>query len=178
MRNKRRGFTLIELMIVAAIVSTFSTVMTVSMSGSTAKAKATAITSNVNACIEAAAMYAANHEPYELASKTADDVLKACMPKWADYSDTENKDVITYTALKSDKDKGADNWAVVVDFGNDPDKVSIKESLQKIKGYGKYYTDAGEAENIMGGDVYSFKVMLNSGKIVPDDTKKEEDSEN
>ena len=160
--NTHKGFTLIELMIVAAIVATFSTVMTVSMSGSTVKAKAASIVSNVNACTEAAAMYAANHEPYELADITADDVLKAYMPKWADYTEAAKTDTIRYKAAGGN---GADEWAVTVDFRNDPDKEAVKEALQKIKGYNKYYDASNTAQSIMNG-TYWFKVMLYSGKVI------------
>ncbi len=61
MKRTRKGFTLVELLIVIAILGTLSAAMSVSVIGSTAKAKAATIASNVEACVNAAALYCADH---------------------------------------------------------------------------------------------------------------------
>ena len=47
MKITRKGFTLVELLIVVAIMATLSATMTMAVSGSTARAKAPTIASNL-----------------------------------------------------------------------------------------------------------------------------------
>ncbi|MBQ6971322.1 MAG: type II secretion system protein [Synergistaceae bacterium] len=171
--KKSKGFTLIELLIVSAIVAILSSMMGVSMVGSTVTARAAAIVSNVDSCVTAAALCVATEKPSDLAEMKADDVLKKYMVKWADYSSPQTGELITYTPLA---DKGPDSWALVVDFSKDNSRDDIRTALRKIKGFGKYYDKDGELQDIMGDGQYSFKVMLNGGKILPDDSKEEEGS--
>ena len=56
----RKGFTLVELLIVVAILATLAATMVASMGGATAKAKAATITSNVEACVTAVQKYYAD----------------------------------------------------------------------------------------------------------------------
>ena len=170
MKKFRKGFTLVELLIVIAILGTLSAAMSMSVSGATAKAKAATIAANVNACISAARLYAINNAGDDLAKTTADDVLHASLPSWKDFKDTESG--ISYEALTAEANKGEANWAITVDFSKDPEKDAIVDELQKIRGFKNSYASATadgvaivkKAEGETAG-AYKFKVTLNSGKI-------------
>lgn len=176
MKKARKGFTLVELLIVVAILATLTATMTYSVSGATAKAKAAMIASNVEACKGAANLYAVKGGPLPTGKNsidelTADDMLKVALPIWVDFSDSTNNDTkikyagSTKTGTNNDG-TGADGWAITVDFGDDADKAEIKRELQKIKGY-KMYDKEGTATEIMDTGVYKFEVMLMSGKVQP-----------
>ena len=168
MKRTRKGFTLVELLIVIAILGALSATMATSVTGATAKAKAAAIASNVDACIGAARLYVANNAGDGLDQLTADEVLFASFPAWKDF----NTGTIKYA---STTDKGVDKWAITVDFTTDPDKDGIRDALLNIKGYTKSYTQSGTAGSytytgaeILGtaeSKAYKFKVTLTSGKI-------------
>ena len=162
MKYLRKGFTLVELLIVIAIIGALSATMSVVTSNSTAKAKAAAIVANVEACRSAAALYVLAQGSEALDEITADDVLNASIPKWTDF----NRDGIKYAEVSDGK--GVDGWAITVNFADDPERGTIKTELQKIKGYYKYKPDTGEAAEIMADNKYAFKVMLTSGKILPE----------
>ena len=136
MKYLRKGFTLVELLIVIAIIGALSATMSVVTSNSTAKAKAASIVANVNACRSAAALYIIDQGSEALDEITADDVLNASIPKWTDF----NRDGIKYAEVSDGK--GVDGWAITVNFESDPERETIKTELQKIKGY-KNYNDSG-----------------------------------
>ncbi|MBQ7217066.1 MAG: hypothetical protein IJS39_13905 [Synergistaceae bacterium] len=100
----------------------------------------------------------------DISSKTAGYVLRNSIPTWLDFNEGNTK----YEAVGGDDGRGSEKWAITVDFSSEPDKKGIKTELQKIKGYNKYNKN-DKATVIMGDDVYKFKVMLLSGKIVPTD---------
>ena len=173
MTKKHNGFTLVELLIVVSMLAALTSTMTVAVGGSSAKAKAAAIAANVDACKSSIALYSINNkETNNLPDMTADDVLKKCMPTWADFGRTEKtgeKMEIKYAAKNG---KGPANWAITVDFSDDPEKDEVKEALKKIKGYDQYYpvaTDGtiGGAQDIFTDSSYAFEVLLTSGKIQP-----------
>ena len=157
MRNTRKGFTLVELLIVVAILATLTAAMTASISGATAKAKASTIASNVEAMKTVAQACQSNGGPLavnrtaggadtaltSVSDATAENVLAGGMVAWADFSDTTDTNAtIKYTAdteTTNNDGKGPDHWAVIVDFSKDPDKDNIRTELRKIKGYRKYY---------------------------------------
>ena len=169
MKKFRKGFTLVELLVVIAILGTLSAAMTTSVSGSTAKAKAATIASNVETFKAIACMYVVDRAGEDLSSVTADNVMKAELPAWADLSGAVAADkVIIYTAEGT---AGPSTWKIKVDFTNDPENAAIQTALMKIRGYGKYYkagTDgAVTAESVFKDAVYAFTVELITGKIEP-----------
>ena len=161
MRNTRKGFTLVELLIVVAILATLTAAMTASITGSTAKAKAATIASNVEAMKNAASIYYADH----IESKTDLDVstttmLLTHMPTFLDF-DTGSG--IRYQAA-AEADVGREKWVVTVDFSRDGEADAIATELGKIKGYGTYKpTATGTAANVLS--TKAFKVTLWNGKI-------------
>ena len=179
MKKARKGFTLVELLIVVAILATLTATMTMAVSGSTAKAKASTIASNVNACRSAAMTYAVTYGTDGIDELTADDVLFDALPSWKDFSNANNNIKyaadLTYdsTGANKAKGKGRDNWAITVDFSGDPEKETIVEELQKINGYNKSYSSAADKTGAAivakatsnGAGKYKFRVILLSGKI-------------
>ncbi len=61
MKRTRKGFTLVELLIVIAILTALTASLTINMSGATAKAKAAAVRANFDACKTAAMTYYSGH---------------------------------------------------------------------------------------------------------------------
>ena len=158
MKKARKGFTLVELLIVIAILATLTAAMTASISGATAKAKASTIAANVETMKTVAQACQSNGGPLavnrtasaadtavtSVSDATAENVLAGGMAAWADFSDESesNTATIKYTAdtdTNNNSGKGPDHWAVIVDFSTDPDKDNIRTELKKIKGYRKYY---------------------------------------
>lgn len=163
MKRARKGFTLVELLVVVAILATLASVMTYSVRGATAKAKAATIARNVEACKTAAALYVVDEDREmptgvtSLSDVEADDMLLVTLPTWVDFSTGGNK--VKYVATG----KGIENWKVTVDFSDDPENSDIRTALQKIKGYNQYW-DAAE-KDVMPAGKYEFEVRLMSGKI-------------
>ena len=161
MRKMRKGFTLVELLIVIAILGALSATMTASVTGATAKAKAAAIAANVDAMKTAAqAYYAANMESATDLNVKTSVVLDEYLKTWRDFAVATN--TIKYTPEATET--GYANWAVTIDFSGDADADNIKIELAKIKGYGTYpAADNGEAVDRLTGN--KFKVTLFSGAI-------------
>ena len=134
MKKFRKGFTLVELLIVVAILGSLSAAMSLSSGRATASAKASTIISNVEACKTAAALYVADNYAADLSKTTAKAFLKensAYIPNFGKFTTGG----IKYTVLEAEANQGYKNWGITVDFANEADAVGICGALGKAKGY-------------------------------------------
>ena len=129
MKKVRRGFTLVELLIVIAILGALSASMTSSSQKATALAKAQAIVDNVNVCKTAAFLYYSEHRDDDLSSSTASGFLNATyIPNWEEFTSKGIKFAVG-------SGTGLEGWDVAVDFTGDADVTNIKTALKAIRGY-------------------------------------------
>ena len=155
---KRKGFTLVELLIIIAIIGALSATMMVGLGGSTARAKAVTISNNVESMkLAAANYYITNMEDASQLNVDTAAMLDAEIPTWRDFAEDAK---IKYTAST---DTGREKWLVTVDFTGDGESDLIKTELAKIKGYGTYAVGSGTADDKLA--TKKFKVTLWNGKI-------------
>lgn len=138
MKKARKGFTLVELLIVVAILGILSVSMMMAVGGTTAKAKASMIAANFDAArISAAAYFAAHIGDPELGTVSPDTIVAENLTGWADLKNSE-KHLIYYGT-------GGSNIAtlfVSADFNNDPSSSDIVTALAR---YPKITTADGKA---------------------------------
>ena len=137
MRKMRKGFTLVELLIVVAILGVLSATMMVTATGSTANAKAMTIADNVRSCRSAALLYyQINVGVEDLGGVTAktSDVLSAHVSAWEDFN---TAGTIKYTVAEgaNTAETAYKDWQIVVDYSADTDKADISTALAKIPGF-------------------------------------------
>ena len=170
MKKARRGFTLVELLIVIAIMGTLSAAMSVSVMGSTAKAKAAAIAANVDACVNAAAMYCADNMDADISSVNTEAVLSEYIGKWGDFGDEnsvkyEVADIAQPTGENAVAIPQPKTWCIKVTIV-DSDKASIIAELEKIRGFGKFGATGDNAKSVVATNSDgSFYVRLWNGKV-------------
>lgn len=141
MKAVRKGFTLVELLIVIAILGTLSAAMTVSSGSANAAAKASTIYTNINTIKTAAILYQLQEgNQFKETNVTKDNLKTAELLDLDSYNKTGTgesavKNSIMYeivagvAATESDAAKGA---YVICSFKNDSDFKAIAKSL---KGY-------------------------------------------
>ena len=136
MKKFRKGFTLVELLIVIAILGTLAAAMSVSSSSATAAAKAATIYNNINAIKTAAVLY----QLQEGNSFKESDVTQAKLQE-ADILDLDiyNKKGSTNNAIQYTITAGAEveenasagaGAYVVCDFSADNDYEAIAKALE------------------------------------------------
>lgn len=132
MKKIRKGFTLVELLIVIAILATLTATMMMSMQGATAKAKAATIAANLDLCRTAANIYyGASMDNGAISKDTADQVLSRQMKQgWTSMKGTAG-DTILYGA----SGEGPTNWVASVDFTAEAESKDIANALKKIRNY-------------------------------------------
>jgi len=125
MKKARKGFTLVELLIVVAILGILSVSMMMAVGGTTAKAKASMIASNFDAARTAVAAYYAGHiMDTNLASTDANTMIKDGLGNWEKLKSGK---AITYGASGTIKEG---NVVVSADFTNDPSSKDIAKLLE------------------------------------------------
>ncbi len=132
MRKMRKGFTLVELLIIVAIIGALAAVMMVSSGSSIAKAKATTIANNLKICGTGAQLYflqSGDNDTTEIGTITTKEVLKATVPNFDDFTSAGGN--ISYT---SGDETGPSNWQVTVTLGG-ADSQDILNALKQIKGF-------------------------------------------
>ena len=154
---KRKGFTLVELLIVIAILGVLTAMMSISAGRSTASAKAARIISNIEVCKTAASVYYSENYDIDLSSKKASEFLTATyIPNFSNFTDSA-------TTIEAGSGTGYGSWDIKVDFSNEADSAGIQDALSKAKGYSA----------VVAGTT-SFTVTLSDGKVSVTTTKKDE----
>ena len=134
MKKMRKGFTLVELLIVIAILGTLAAMMASSTGDATVRAKVNQIVGNIDACKLAATVYYSDNfdnSSVNMSEKSAADFLPAYIQAFSDYATGS----IQITALNDDEYKGRPNWTIKVDFSTDADKERLAELLARTKGF-------------------------------------------
>ena len=142
MKKFRKGFTLVELLIVIAILGTLSAAMTVSSSTATAKAKAAVIANNLKTCTSGAQVYMFEHTDASTTLTTGTAAMLAdAVPNFTEFTKNgdNDSDTIIYAPVDVADEDVPDNWSITVTLSGS-DKDDIVAALKTIKGF-KNLTD-------------------------------------
>ena len=167
--RKRKGFTLVELLIVIVVIGILSAMMMLSSSEAVSSAKATAIVSDLRNLKTAALAYFADH---------ADDYITGSWSSNTDLKTTNELDtVFTYLNGQDFPNKKSYNvvykndqkaWYAECNIGSGSDKLltgteldSVKKKLAgRAKSVGLYGTNASKIYSEATGDAQNYVLML------------------
>ncbi|MBQ6970913.1 MAG: prepilin-type N-terminal cleavage/methylation domain-containing protein [Synergistaceae bacterium] len=143
MKRTRKGFTLVEMLVVVAILATLATSLTISFGSSSASAKAASIAANIDTCMTAAKLYLADNINTVTATSKAADFLEPTgtatvyVPNWEKMKGTGGTIVYaagTGTGITSKTYDTTKGWDMTVTI-TAADKKDIITALKKVKGY-------------------------------------------
>ncbi len=135
MKRTRKGFTLVELLIVIAVLGALSAAMTMASKTATAKAKAASIVNNLKICTSGAEIYSFEHaEDKGLKDITTTAMLAEAVPSFTKFTavDANDTDTVLYAAV--DITTGPDGWTITVTLKG-TDKSDIVDALKTFKGF-------------------------------------------
>ena len=141
MKRMHKGFTLVELLIVIAVLGVLAAMMSTSAGSASAIAKAAAIHSNIRSIKAAALLYRAEAGEDFHEDKANEENLKKFVDlqiyrKFSGGND-DSKDDIRYAIVAGTLENGTkvleDGAYVVVNFENDGDREAIATALSKYK---------------------------------------------
>lgn len=132
MKRTRKGFTLVELLIVIAIIGVLAAMLTLSAGSSTATAKAATIYSNIRTIKMAGLMYQIQSgDAFKESNVDAAALYNAKIISLDNYNKTSgNNNNIQYKIVKGNGDAGA---YVICQFKDDTDKKAIATALKGYK---------------------------------------------
>ena len=135
MKKMRKGFTLVELLIVIAVLGALSAAMTMASSTATAKAKAASIVNNLKICTSGAEVYQFKHaDDSDLKDITTTAMLAEAVPSFTKFIaiGDDDKDTVLYAAV--DTTTGPAGWTITVTLKG-TDKSAIVDALKTFKGF-------------------------------------------
>ena len=150
MKRTRKGFTLVELLIVVAIVGVLASMMTISAGSSTATAKAAAIYNNIRSIKMAGMMYQVQQgDGFKESNLTKDNLEEAKLLKLDNYNknsagETGNIEYKIKPGVGATDSAAAVGAYVICQFKDDADRVAIAKAL---KGYKDIRVEGDEDED-------------------------------
>lgn len=172
---KRKGFTLVELLIVVAIIGVLASMMTLSAGSSTATARAATIYNNIHSIKMAGLMYKMQEgDAFSEKNVTGANFKTAQLLDMDTYNTTNGSPnniqykIVAGTEAKaavpdSDPDDGEDDSEaavpakgayVICSFNSDTDKVAIAKALRGYKDIRINGDDDGETDYTVGAFFY------------------------
>ena len=150
MKKFRKGFTLVELLIVIAVLGSLSAAMTMSSTTATAKAKAASIVNNLKICTSGATIYNFEHvDDKGLKDITTTAMLAEAVPSFTKFTAVDNNDTDTVLYAAVDTTTGPAGWTVTVTL-NGTDKSDIVDALKTFKGFkGTVLTAVTDADYVI-----------------------------
>ena len=134
---KRKGFTLVELLIIVAIIGALAATMTVSTGSSISKSRATAIANNLRVCTSGAQLFYLEHaddvaDGESGLNVTCSKMLEDAVPNFSNFTDTAG--TIKYAASDVADTDAPKKWLITVTLSG-TDKDEILKALKAIKGF-------------------------------------------
>ena len=138
MKRTRKGFTLVELLIVIAIMGVLAAMVSISAGSSTASARAATIYNNIRSIKMAGMMYQVQKgDSFKESLVTQSNLETSKVLKLENYNGTgDTASNITYAIVQgvdATEDAAAKGAYVTCDFSKDADRVAIANALKGYK---------------------------------------------